>query len=223
MRDDVFSGEALDHDDFGLNQSKVTNAIDSNRLERDASGKPLHTFPHPALTFSTAQNAGPASRTKRRPCFGRTPVALTLMFAIFAALPVAAEPRTIADCEKIQAADAYNQCLASFGPVAHKHGVSADPEGGGNGGGGGGASTAAHAARRGHGAHAAHASPHGSHGRGRHYHASRPGRHATGHYAARHQYGHQSSKHMSSKHQASGHRAAPTHAGRHHMEFKVKR
>jgi hypothetical protein len=23
--------------------------IDSNRLERDASGKPLHTFPHPAL------------------------------------------------------------------------------------------------------------------------------------------------------------------------------
>lgn len=32
--------------------------------------------------------------------------------------PLAA-PRSIADCEKIQATDAYNQCLASFGPVAH--------------------------------------------------------------------------------------------------------
>ena len=30
-----------------------------------------------------------------------------------------AAPRSIADCEKIQATDAYNQCLASFGPVAH--------------------------------------------------------------------------------------------------------
>jgi hypothetical protein len=25
------------------------NVIESNILERDASGKPLHTFPHPAL------------------------------------------------------------------------------------------------------------------------------------------------------------------------------
>jgi hypothetical protein len=25
------------------------NVIDSNILERDAGGKPLHTFPHPAL------------------------------------------------------------------------------------------------------------------------------------------------------------------------------
>ncbi len=28
----------------------------------------------------------------------------------------AAGPRTIADCERIEAADAYNRCLASFGP-----------------------------------------------------------------------------------------------------------
>jgi len=35
-----------------------------------------------------------------------------------------AAPRTIDDCEKIDAADAYNQCLAAFGPVAHTHGVS---------------------------------------------------------------------------------------------------
>jgi hypothetical protein len=39
----------LDHDDFGSNRSKIINVIDSNILERDAGGKPLHTFPHPAL------------------------------------------------------------------------------------------------------------------------------------------------------------------------------
>ena len=38
----------LDHDDFGLDQSKVMNVIDSNQLERDAGGKPVPTFPHPA-------------------------------------------------------------------------------------------------------------------------------------------------------------------------------
>ncbi len=37
------------------------------------------------------------------------------------ALPAHAEPRSIDDCEKIQAPDAYNQCLASFGPVAKEH------------------------------------------------------------------------------------------------------
>jgi hypothetical protein len=40
---------ALDHDDFGLNQSKIMNVIDSKSLERDAGGKPVSTFPHPAL------------------------------------------------------------------------------------------------------------------------------------------------------------------------------
>jgi hypothetical protein len=39
----------LDHDDFGLNQSKIMNVIDSKSLERDAGGKPGSTFPHPAL------------------------------------------------------------------------------------------------------------------------------------------------------------------------------
>jgi len=36
----------------------------------------------------------------------------------FAGLPALAmaTPRTIADCERIEAADAYNRCLASFGP-----------------------------------------------------------------------------------------------------------
>jgi hypothetical protein len=43
---------ALDHDDFGLKQFKVMNAINSKRVERDAGGKPLRTFPHPALYFA---------------------------------------------------------------------------------------------------------------------------------------------------------------------------
>lgn len=42
-------------------------------------------------------------------------------FALAAALLVveaaAAAPRSIADCEGIEAADAYNRCLASFGPA----------------------------------------------------------------------------------------------------------
>jgi hypothetical protein len=38
----------LDHDDFGLNYSKIMNVIDSKSLERDAGGKPVSTFPHPA-------------------------------------------------------------------------------------------------------------------------------------------------------------------------------
>jgi hypothetical protein len=38
----------LDHDDFGLKQSKILNVIDSS-LERDTGGKPVSTFPHPAL------------------------------------------------------------------------------------------------------------------------------------------------------------------------------
>jgi len=41
-------GGSLDHDDFGLNPSKIMNVIDSKNLERDAGGKPVPTFPHPA-------------------------------------------------------------------------------------------------------------------------------------------------------------------------------
>ncbi len=38
-----------DHDDFGLNQSKIMSVIDFKNVERDAGGKPVSTFPHPAL------------------------------------------------------------------------------------------------------------------------------------------------------------------------------
>jgi hypothetical protein len=61
------------------------------------------------------------------------PILGLLSFGLFAA-PLAAAPRTINDCEKIQGADAYNQCLASFGPVAHLHGMSSGEAGGDEGG-----------------------------------------------------------------------------------------
>ena len=34
----------------------------------------------------------------------------------------AAAPQSIGDCEKIADPDAYNRCLAAFGPAAHTHG-----------------------------------------------------------------------------------------------------
>jgi hypothetical protein len=51
---------------------------------------------------------------------------------------LAAAPRTINDCEKIQATDAYNQCLASFGPVAHLKPMKPLPGGSNSGGDSGG-------------------------------------------------------------------------------------
>jgi hypothetical protein len=49
-------------------------------------------------------------------------IAVALMALGFgsAAASLCAAPATIKDCEKIQQADAYNRCLASFGPVAHE-------------------------------------------------------------------------------------------------------
>ena len=53
----------------------------------------------------------------------------SIFTAVFVAALVAvpaqsnAAPRSIGDCEKIQAADAYNQCLALFGPLARGHGT----------------------------------------------------------------------------------------------------
>ena len=56
----------------------------------------------------------------------------SILTAVFVAALVAvpaqskAAPRSIDDCEKIQAADAYNQCLALFGPLARGHGAAGD-------------------------------------------------------------------------------------------------
>ncbi|MBO0734786.1 MAG: hypothetical protein J2P49_10840 [Methylocapsa sp.] len=46
--------------------------------------------------------------------------AISLSALVALSLQAKAAPRSIDDCEKIQAADAYNLCLASFGPVARK-------------------------------------------------------------------------------------------------------
>lgn len=88
-----------------------------------------------------------------------------------------AAPRTIDDCEKIDAADAYNQCLAVFGPVAHTHGAAAaqvQDAGYSDDGGAVAGETDSASSRR----HAAH-----EHGHFRH-HASRHGwsRHAHSHH-----------------------------------------
>ncbi|QIG46382.1 hypothetical protein G5V57_00575 [Nordella sp. HKS 07] len=40
---------SLDHDEFGLNQPKLINVIDSYMLARDSCEKPVSTFSHPAL------------------------------------------------------------------------------------------------------------------------------------------------------------------------------
>ncbi|MGH6795146.1 MAG: hypothetical protein ACREDH_08100 [Methylocella sp.] len=54
---------------------------------------------------------------------------LTPFFAaalIAASAHANAAPRSIDDCEQIQAADAYNRCLALFGPIARGHGAAGD-------------------------------------------------------------------------------------------------
>jgi hypothetical protein len=119
------------------------------------------------------------------------------MLAALAAMPAMGEPRSIEDCEKIQAADAYNQCLASFGPVAHERGVTADPEGGGGGRASLGASAETRVSR-GYGSRVSHARGHqyGSH----RYYASR-------HQAARHDDPWANMRHT---------------AGRHRAEFRVR-
>ncbi len=82
-------------------------------------------------------------------------VYLGLALMIATGVPAMAAPNSINDCEKIQEADAYNQCLASFGPVAHERGVAADPEGGSNG------PAQARVSGRAHGGHRAHGRGHG--------------------------------------------------------------
>lgn len=41
----------------------------------------------------------------------------------FLAIPVAAAPTRIEDCENVKGADAYNYCLASFGPKRRSGGA----------------------------------------------------------------------------------------------------
>jgi hypothetical protein len=50
-------------------------------------------------------------------------IQMGLALVLCAAAPAAAAPRTINDCEAIKEPNAYNLCLASFGPVRGQHGA----------------------------------------------------------------------------------------------------
>lgn len=95
--------------------------------------------------------------------FRRAVPLLGLLGIGFLAAPLAAAPRSINDCEKIQSADAYNQCLASFGPVAHLRGVKGGTGSDGDGGEGGDGGEADGAPSPHHGHHRYYGSRH--HGR----------------------------------------------------------
>lgn len=56
------------------------------------------------------------------------PIFIALGFSL-AATKLYAAPASIRDCEKIQEADAYNRCLADFGPVAHERRLMPVPAG----------------------------------------------------------------------------------------------
>ncbi|QBR70455.1 acetate kinase [Beijerinckiaceae bacterium] len=66
--------DPLDHDDFGMTQSKIMNVIDSKNLERDAGGKPASPFPHPALAraIGLVEMVGQQRRIKVRDGNGTT-------------------------------------------------------------------------------------------------------------------------------------------------------
>jgi hypothetical protein len=53
----------------------------------------------------------------------RTRLPLLLLIAPLLAEPAGAAPRSIDDCEAIKDPNAYNLCLASFGPVRGQHGA----------------------------------------------------------------------------------------------------
>ncbi len=54
-----------DHDDFGRTPSKIMNRDRFNQLERDAGGKPVSTFPHPALGFEGHYHSSAEPRPAR--------------------------------------------------------------------------------------------------------------------------------------------------------------
>ncbi len=125
-----------------------------------------------------------------------------------------AAPSSINDCEKIEAADAYNRCLALFGPVPHTHGASSAKDFGGDGDVG---------AKAGDGADVVEAvdpeasvpkerrSAHATHGRHAHAHSTRHDRH----YSHYHDHGY-------SHYHAHGHsNAHETHGARKKVAFNV--
>ncbi|MBM3562378.1 MAG: hypothetical protein FJX48_04285 [Alphaproteobacteria bacterium] len=69
------------------------------------------------------QNRGAAAGLRRRCAPRNDGLVMALLVSLLLAVPALAAPGSIADCEKIQEADAYNRCLASFGPTRGQHGA----------------------------------------------------------------------------------------------------
>jgi protein-disulfide isomerase len=86
---------ALDHDEFGRNRSELMNVIGSKDVERDASGKPVSGFPHPA-------RAPHGSKASWRRAL-RGPLSAIFAAGALVALPAAAEQFTAAQKGEIEA------------------------------------------------------------------------------------------------------------------------
>lgn len=56
-------------------------------------------------------------------CTTRSGALMIAMVAGLLSVPALAAPRSIDDCEAIKDADAYNRCLASFGPTRGERGA----------------------------------------------------------------------------------------------------
>jgi hypothetical protein len=88
-------------------------------MRRDAEGMSgLHPQRQEAVERREAA-AGWLFRAARRSGLS---LAIAAVLAVFAT-PALAAPRSIDDCEAIKEADAYNRCLASFGPMRGQHGA----------------------------------------------------------------------------------------------------
>ena len=119
---------------------------------------------HGERSEATRRNLDAAGSPRFWPCS----CGLALTAALLLAAPAQAAPRSIDDCESIKEPNAYNLCLASFGPMRGQHGAtypgvaSEGEKGGGTGSAVGRAVTAAGAARhaipRGYNAKVAHRS-----------------------------------------------------------------
>jgi hypothetical protein len=92
-------------------------------MRRDAEGMTdVHRKGRHCERIEAIQIRGAAAGLFRR-CAPRNDALLVATLLSLLAPPALSAPRSIADCEKIQEADAYNRCLASFGPTRGQHGA----------------------------------------------------------------------------------------------------
>lgn len=83
---------------------------------------------HRCARSEALQNHGATARLATAGPVCRGAIGRAILAVVIAALwivmgPAAAGPRSINDCESIKDANAYNLCLASFGPMRGQHGA----------------------------------------------------------------------------------------------------